>query len=65
LTCIIRRVSWRCQARFMAEAADVLLHAATHPAGKPALTPSTIERVVEITLAEPPAEATHWMSGDD
>jgi hypothetical protein len=49
----------------MAEAADVLLHAATHPAGKPALTPSTIERVLEITLAEPPAEATHWMSGDD
>jgi transposase len=51
---------WRWQARFMAEGVDGLLHEATRPAGKPALTPSTIERVVEMTLAEPPGEATHW-----
>ena len=44
----------------MAEGVDGLLHEATRPAGKPALTPSTIERVVEMTLAEPPGEATHW-----
>jgi transposase len=51
---------WRWQARFMAEGVDGLLHEATRPAGKPALTRSTIERVIEMTLAEPPGEATHW-----
>ena len=51
---------WRWQARFMAEGVDGLLHEATRPAGKPPLTAETIERVVEMTLAEPPGEATHW-----
>src|SRR6266496_24147 len=51
---------WRWQARFMAEGVDGLLHEATRPAGKPALSPQTIERVVEMTLAEPPGERTHW-----
>jgi transposase len=51
---------WRWQARFMAEGVDGLLHEATRPAGKPPLTPETIERVVEMTLAEPPSETTHW-----
>src|SRR5258707_8897184 len=51
---------WRWQARFMAEGVDGLLHEATRPAGKPPLPSATIERVVEITLAEPPGEATHW-----
>jgi len=51
---------WRWQARFMAEGVDGLLHEATRPAGKPALTPAVIERVVEMTLAEPPGERTHW-----
>ena len=51
---------WRWQARFMAEGVDGLLHEATRPAGKPPLTPEMIERVVEITLAEPPGETTHW-----
>ena len=37
-----------------------LLHEATRPAGKPPLTPEMIERVVEMTLAEPPGETTHW-----
>src|ERR1700724_2071096 len=50
---------WRWQARFMAEGVDGLLHDATRPAGKPALPPAMIERVVEMTLAEPPGEATH------
>ena len=48
---------WRWQARFMAEGVDGLLHEATRPAGKPALTAATIERVVEMTLAEPPDES--------
>jgi transposase len=51
---------WRWQARFMAEGVDGLLHEATRPAGKPPLSPQTIERVVEMTLAEPPGETTHW-----
>jgi transposase len=53
---------WRWQARFMAEGVDGLLHDATRPAGKPPLPSATIERVVEMTQAEPPGEATHWTS---
>src|SRR3954451_585240 len=45
---------WRWQARFVAEGVDGLLHEAMRPAGKPALTFSTIERAVEMPLAEPP-----------
>jgi len=37
-----------------------LLHEATRPAGKPPLLPATIERAVEMTLAEPPGQTTHW-----
>src|SRR4029078_10166074 len=51
---------WRWQSRFMAEGVDGLLHEATRPAGKPSVTAETIERVVEMTLGEPPSEATHW-----
>src|SRR5258708_21225285 len=50
---------WRWQARFMAEGVEGLLHEATRPAGKPPLTAAVIERVVEMTLAEPPGETTH------
>src|SRR5437588_8628494 len=51
---------WRWQARFMAEGVDGLLHEATRPAGKAPLPWAVIERVVEMTLAEPPGETTHW-----
>ena len=51
---------WRWQARFMAEGVDGLLHDATRPSGKPPLPAATIKRVVEMTLAEPPGETTHW-----
>src|SRR5271166_3816281 len=51
---------WRWQARFMAEGVDGLLHDATRPGRKKPLPPETIERVVEMTLAEPPGETTHW-----
>ena len=37
-----------------------MLHEATRPAGKPPLPVATIERVVKMTLAKPPGEATHW-----
>src|SRR5438477_2714214 len=51
---------WRWQARFMAQGVDGLLHDVTRPAGKAPLTAAAIERVVEMTLAEPPGERTHW-----
>src|SRR5260370_10911229 len=51
---------WRWQARFMAEGVAGLLHEATRPAGKPPLSAAVIERVVAMTLAEPPGERTHW-----
>src|SRR3954451_4742155 len=51
---------WRWQARFMAEGVDGLLHDATRPGGKPPLPAATVERVVEMTLAEPPGGTTHW-----
>jgi hypothetical protein len=37
-----------------------LRHEATRPAGTPALSAQIIERVVEMRLAEPPGERTHW-----
>jgi transposase len=46
----------RWQARFMAEGIDGLLHEATRPAGKPPLSAEMIERLVAMTLAEPPGE---------
>ena len=39
---------------------DGLLHDATRPSGVPPLTAAVIERVVELTLAKPPGERTHW-----
>jgi transposase len=51
---------WRWQARFMAEGVDGLLREATRPAGKPPLPAAVIERVVEMTMTEPPGERTHW-----
>src|SRR5438270_4775163 len=50
---------WRWQARFMAEGVDGLLHDVTRPAAKAPLTAAAIERVVEMTLGEPPGERTH------
>src|SRR3984893_736377 len=51
---------WRWQARFLAGGVGGLMHEATRPAGKPPLSPEIIERVVEMTLGEPPGETTHW-----
>ena len=39
---------------------DGLLREATRPGRKPPLPPATVERIVEMTLAAPPGEATHW-----
>jgi hypothetical protein len=44
--------------RFITEGVDGLLHDATRPSGIPLLTAAVIERVVELTLVEPPSERT-------
>src|SRR5918998_6784956 len=51
---------WRWQERFMQEGVDGLLRDKTRPSRIKPLSPDVAERVVNLTLAEPPAEATHW-----
>ena len=51
---------WRWQERFMREGVAGLLHDKTRKPGLPPLPSALINRVVELTLAEPPGEATHW-----
>ena len=51
---------WRWQRRFMEAGVEGLLRDATRPSRKPPLAPATVERIVEMTLAAPPGEATHW-----
>jgi transposase len=51
---------WRWQERFMQEGFEGLLRDKTRPSRIPPLKPDVAERVVALTLAEPPAEATHW-----
>ena len=51
---------WRWQQRFMDEGVDGLLRDKTRPARIPKLTDDVAERIVALTLAEPPGETTHW-----
>jgi|TARA_Y100000310_G_C20541362_1_gene743463 transposase len=51
---------WRWQERFMEEGVDGLLRDKTRPPGIPPLGPEVAERVVALTLTDPPIEATHW-----
>ena len=51
---------WRWQERFMAEGVDGLLRDKTRPSRIPPLGADVAERVVALTLADPPAETTHW-----
>ena len=51
---------WRWQERFAAEGYDGLLRDKTRPSRIPPLGPEVAERVVALTLRDPPAEATHW-----
>ena len=46
---------WRWQERFMAEGVDGLLRDKSRPPGKTPLAKAVVERVVELTLGEPPA----------
>ncbi len=51
---------WRWQERFMQEGVEGLLRDNTRPSRITPLDPDAAERVVTLTLSDPPAEATHW-----
>jgi transposase len=51
---------WRWQERFAEEGVDGLLRDKTRPSRNPPLGPEVAERVVALTLKDPPGETTHW-----
>ena len=51
---------WRWQARFAEAGVDGLLRDKTRPPRILPLDAAVVERVVALTLTDPPAEATHW-----
>src|SRR3954471_11498159 len=51
---------WRWQERFAEEGVDGLLRDKTRPSRVPPLCQEIIDKVVALTGAEPPHEATHW-----
>jgi transposase len=51
---------WRWQERFMEEGFDGLLRDKTRPSRIAPLGRDVAERVVALTLTDPPAETTHW-----
>jgi transposase len=51
---------WAWQARFMAEGVAGLLRDKTRKPGKAPLPSSVVKRVVDLALAPPPGETTHW-----
>jgi transposase len=51
---------WRWQERFAEEGYEGLLRDKTRPSRIPPLGAEMAERVVALTLTDPPAEATHW-----
>ena len=51
---------WRWQARFMEAGVEGLLRDKTRPARVPKLPDEVAERIVALTLGEPPGETTHW-----
>jgi transposase len=55
-----RPAVWRWQRRFAEAGVDGLLREATRKPGKAPLGERTVHRVVALTCAEPPGEATQW-----
>src|SRR6202789_87538 len=55
-----KRAVWRWQERFMSEGVSGLLRDKTRKPGKAPLPPEVVAQVVELTLADPPGEVTHW-----
>lgn len=53
-------VVWHWQARFMEDRVDGLLREKTRKPGKPPLADDIVRQVLDLTLAEPPGETTHW-----
>jgi transposase len=51
---------WRWQERFATAGVDGLLRDKSRPPGRTPLPRAVVEKVVELTLGEPPGEATHW-----
>ena len=51
---------WRWQERFVEQGFEGLLRDKTRPSRIPPLGPEVGERVVVLTLADPPGETTHW-----
>jgi transposase len=51
---------WRWQERFIEEGFDGLLRDKTRPSRIKPLGAEAAERVVAMTLGEPPGETTHW-----
>ena len=55
-----KTVVWRWQERFAREGVDGLLRDKTRPSRVKPFGPEVAERIVALTLAEPPGETTHW-----
>ena len=55
-----RPAVWRWQARYAAEGVEGLLRDKTRPPGKAPLATAVIARILALTCAGPPGEATHW-----
>lgn len=53
-------VVWRWQERFMHEGVDGLLRDKTRKPGTPPLDAALVRRVIDLTLAGPPQDATQW-----
>jgi transposase len=57
---VSRPAVWRWQQRYGEEGVEGLLRDKTRPPGRKPLPPAVIARVLSLTCAEPPGEATHW-----
>ena len=57
---VSRPAVWRWQRRFAEEGPAGLVRDKTRPPGTSPLSAAMVERVVAMTCAEPPGEATHW-----
>ena len=57
---VSRPAVWRWQRRFAEQGVSGLLRDKTRPPGTPPLPAAMVARVVAMTCAEPPGEATHW-----
>ena len=54
---------WRWQERYMEEGVEGLLHDKTRPSRIAPLSREVADRVVALTLEDPPGETTHWTAG--